>query len=679
MYLLIIFLPLIGSLTAGLFGNKISPYGATRITSFCIFLTCIFSYICFLDVALSHSPVYLELVPWMNSGIFDISWGFMFDTLTVLMLVVVTTVSTIVHCYSIGYMESDPHISRFFSYLSLFTFFMIILVTADNLVQMFVGWEGVGLCSYLLINFWHTRLQANKAAIKAVIVNRVGDFGLVLGMLGVFYTFKTFNYNVLFSLVPFYSLEINYSLPLLSYDIDMLTFICIFFFIGAVGKSAQLGLHTWLPDAMEGPTPVSALIHAATMVTAGVFLIARCSPLFEYSPVALTVVTCFGAMTAFFAATTALVQNDLKRVIAYSTCSQLGYMVFACGTSNYSVGVFHLANHAFFKALLFLSAGSVIHALGDEQDMRKMGGLAKLIPFTYAMMFIGSISLMGFPFLTGFYSKDAILELAFGKFTITSHFAYWLGTVSASLTAFYSMRLLYLTFINKTNSYRYSIQHIHDLPKIMGYPLLILVFGSIFIGYLTKDMIIGVGTNFWGNALFILPENLIIFDAEFLPTSIKLIPVIFSISGALMSYLIYVIMPANFIYYFKISKLGNFFYNFFNRKWFFDKIYNEFVNQNILKIGYHKTYKLIDRGMIENLGPFGVSKLFYSNTMKLNFLQTGLIYHSALMMLLGTVGLFIFIGFSSWFGFFINQNLIYIFIILIFFIIYLKQIKRTYL
>jgi proton-translocating NADH-quinone oxidoreductase chain L len=653
-----------GSIISGFLGNKIGSIGAMLLSSGSLFFSCIFSYLIFFDVALGQSPVYIKLFSWINSGIFDVSWGFMFDTLTVLMLVVVTTVSTIVHLYSMGYMESDPHIPRFFSYLSLFTFFMIILVTADNLVQMFVGWEGVGLCSYLLINFWHTRLQANKAAIKAVIVNRVGDFGLVLGMLAVFYVFKTLNYTTLFALVPFYALEIKGSLSLLGFNIDMLTFICICFFIGAVGKSAQLGLHTWLPDAMEGPTPVSALIHAATMVTAGVFLIARCSPLFEYSPSALMVVTCFGAMTAFFAATTALVQNDLKRVIAYSTCSQLGYMIFACGTSNYSVGVFHLANHAFFKALLFLSAGSVIHALGDEQDMRKMGGLAKLIPFTYAMMFIGSISLMGFPFLTGFYSKDAILELAFGKFTVTSHFAYWLGTVSASLTAFYSMRLLYLTFINKTNAYRYSIQHIHDLPKIMGYPLFILVFGSIFVGYLMKDMLIGVGTNFWGNSLFVLPENLVIFDAEFLPVTIKLIPVIFSLSGAFLSYLIYVVLSADFIYSIKMSKFGIIFYNFFNRKWFFDKVYNEFINQYVMKMGYHISYKLIDRGVIENLGPFGISNFFYSNYMKLNFIQTGLIYHSALVILLGVISFLILIGIVSFLNISINANLICIFVIL---------------
>ena len=679
MYLLILFLPLCGSLFAGLFGHKIGPFGATRITTLCILFTCIFSFISFFDVALASNPVYIQLTSWINSGIFDVSWGFMFDSLTVLMLVVVTTVSFIVHLYSIGYMEADPHIPRFFSYLSLFTFFMIVLVTADNLVQMFVGWEGVGLCSYLLINFWHTRLQANKAAIKAVIVNRVGDFGLVLGMLATFYIFKTFNYSVLFSLVPFYSVEFHDHFNILGFEVDVLTFICIFFFIGAVGKSAQLGLHTWLPDAMEGPTPVSALIHAATMVTAGVFLIARCSPLFEYSPFALVIVTCFGAMTAFFAATTALVQNDLKRVIAYSTCSQLGYMVFACGTSNYSVGVFHLANHAFFKALLFLSAGSVIHALGDEQDMRKMGGLVKLIPFTYAMMFIGSISLMGFPFLTGFYSKDAILELAFGKFTVSSHFAFWLGSVSAALTSFYSMRLIYLTFLKKTNAFRVSIQHIHDLPKVMGFPLFILVFGSVFIGYLTRDMIIGVGTNFWGNSLFILPENLVVFDAEFLPVYIKLIPVFFSFFGFFLSYIFYVVLSPRFIYSLKRKPIMLFFYNFFNRKWFFDKVYNEFINQSILRLGYYKTFKLLDRGIIEKLGPFGIMNFFYNNAIKINFLQTGLIYHSALMMLIGFIVLFICVGFFSFFGIFFNMHLISIFVVLIFLIIYIENCYKIYL
>jgi proton-translocating NADH-quinone oxidoreductase chain L len=672
MYLLIVLLPLIGSLTAGFFGRFIGSQGATLITPICVFISFLFSCTAFYEVALCQSPCSFKLFSWINSEMMDFHWGFLFDSLTVVMLIVVTCVSTIVHLYSIGYMEMDPHLPRFMSYLSLFTFFMLILVTADNLIQMFVGWEGVGLCSYLLINFWHTRLQANKAAIKAVIVNRVGDFGLVLGVLGIFYLFKTVNYSTLFALVPYTADNVDLSFNILGFNFNILTFICVFLFIGSVGKSAQVGLHTWLPDAMEGPTPVSALIHAATMVTAGVFLLARCSPLFEYAPNALTIVTFVGAMTAFFAATTALVQNDLKRVIAYSTCSQLGYMVFACGISNYNVSVFHLANHAFFKALLFLSAGSVIHALADEQDMRKMGGVIKLVPYTYAMMFIGSLSLMGFPFLTGFYSKDAILELAYGSFTISGHFAHWLGTISAFMTAFYSMRLIYLTFINKTNAYKQSIQGAHDLPKIMGYPLVVLVFGSIFIGYLTKDMIIGVGTHFWGNAIFILPQNLIIFDAEFLPHSIKMIPVIFSLSGVFLAYILYCVNPLKLIYTFKMTNFGLAFYNYFNRKWFFDKVYNEFINQVVLKIGYHKTYKLIDRGVIENLGPFGFSKLFYASPMKLNFLQTGLIYHSAFMMLVGIILLFILIGFSSWFGFLINLKLIAIFCVAVFVTVYIK-------
>ena len=361
------------------------------------------------------------------------------------MLIVVTFISFLVHIYSIGYMSADPHIPRFMSYLSLFTFFMLILISANNFVQMFVGWEGVGLCSYLLINFWFSRIQANKAAIKAMLVNRVGDFGLALGIIAIYSLFKSVDYSIVFAMSKHFESSI---FQVLNLEFNYLTIICILLFIGAIGKSAQLGLHTWLPDAMEGPTPVSALIHAATMVTAGIFLLARCSPLFEYAPNALIFVAIIGALTAFFAAATGLLQNDIKRVIAYSTCSQLGYMVFACGLSNYSVGIFHLANHAFFKALLFLSAGSVIHALSDEQDMRKMGGLRKLLPFTYAMIFIGSLSLMGFPFLTGFYSKDVILELTYAKYTSLSYIIYWLGTISAFLTAFYSIRLIYLVFLD---------------------------------------------------------------------------------------------------------------------------------------------------------------------------------------------------------------------------------------
>jgi len=417
----------------------------------------------------------------------------MFDSLTVTMLIVVTGVSSLVHLYSTGYMSEDPHLPRFISYLSLFTFFMLILVTADNIIQMFVGWEGVGLCSYLLINFWFTRLQANKAAIKAIRVNRVGDFGLALGIMAVYTVFGSVDYATVFAIAPG---VFEYSLLFLGTPIPALTTICLLLFVGAVGKSAQLGLHTWLPDAMEGPTPVSARIHAATMVTAGVFLVARCSPLFEYSPTALMVVTVLGAITAFIAATTGLLQNDLKRVIAYSTCSQLGYMIFACGVSSYSVGVFHLANHAFFKALLFLSAGAVIHAVSDEQDMRRIGGLVRTLPFTYAMMFIGSLSLIGFPFLTGFYSKDVILEMSYSSYTVVGHFAHALGTVAAFFTAFYSMRLLYLTFLSEPIGYKSVMEGVHESPLNMTTPLGLLAVGSIFIGYISRDWSVGMGTDF---------------------------------------------------------------------------------------------------------------------------------------------------------------------------------------
>ena len=406
MYLSIIFLPLMGSTLSGLFGRFLTPKGAAFITILCMGLACLISVALFFEVGFSGSPCYIKLSPWLDCEMFDACWGFYFDSLTVSMCFTVTLISTLVHLYSTSYMSHDPHQPRFMAYLSLFTFFMLMLITADNFIQLFLGWEGVGLCSYLLINFWFTRLQANKAAIKAMVINRVGDVGLALGVFSIFVVFKTCDYSVVFSLVP-HVVGITYNF--LGFEVDAISAIGLLLFVGAVGKSAQIGLHTWLPDAMEGPTPVSALIHAATMVTAGVYLIIRCSPLYEYSGIALTVITVFGALTAFIAGTIGLVQNDLKKVIAYSTCSQLGYMVFACGLSNYSVSMFHLINHAYFKALLFLSAGSVIHALNDEQDMRRMGGLLQVLPYTYVMILIGSLALMGFPFLTGFYSKDVIL------------------------------------------------------------------------------------------------------------------------------------------------------------------------------------------------------------------------------------------------------------------------------
>lgn len=633
MYLTLVFLPLFGSIAAGFFGFFIGSQGAGLITILCLGVTFFMSCFAFYEVALAGSPCFINVMPWFDSELFSFAWGFQFDSLTAVMLIVVTFISFLVHLYSTEYMSHDPHLPRFMSYLSLFTFFMLILVTADNFIQMFVGWEGVGLCSYLLINFWFTRIQANKAAIKAMFMNRIGDFGLALGIFCIFVTFGAVDYSTIFALAPYY---ISDTITFLNVDFGLLDLVGILLFIGAVGKSAQLGLHTWLPDAMEGPTPVSALIHAATMVTAGVFLIARCSPLFEYAPGALSVVTVVGAMTAFFAASTGLLQNDMKKVIAYSTCSQLGYMIFACGLSNYHVGVFHLANHAFFKALLFLGAGCVIHAVGDEQDMRKMGGLSKIMPFTYGMMLIGSLSLMGFPFLTGFYSKDVILEVAYGKYSTPGHFAYILGTMAAFLTAFYSMRLLYLTFLSKPNGHRVIILNAHEAPWRMALPLFILAIPSIFIGYLTKDMIIGLGTNFWQGSIYIQPKNFNIIDAEHIPQVAKLLPVCLSVLGALSSYLLYS-YGSQSLYMMKTSPLGLKFYTFLNRKWFFDKVYNEIVGQFFLSAAYHLTYKQVDRGLIESLGPFGLTRLVSKTALNLKVLQTGFFYHYTLAMVFSLI------------------------------------------
>lgn len=668
MYLTLVFLPLFGSIASGFFGFFIGAQGAGYITIFCLGVTFLLSCFAFYEVALSGSPCYIEVMPWFDSDLFSFSWGFQFDSLTVVMLIVVTFISFLVHLYSTEYMSHDPHLPRFMSYLSLFTFFMLILVTADNFIQMFVGWEGVGLCSFLLINFWFTRIQANKAAIKAMIINRIGDFGLALGIFCIFAVFGAVDYSTVFALVPYY---LTTTINFLNIDFRFLDLVGVLLFIGAVGKSAQLGLHTWLPDAMEGPTPVSALIHAATMVTAGVFLIARCSPLFEYAQGALSIITVVGAMTAFFAASTGLLQNDMKRVIAYSTCSQLGYMIFACGLSNYHVGVFHLANHAFFKALLFLGAGCVIHAVGDEQDMRKMGGLSKLLPFTYAMMLIGSLSLMGMPFLTGFYSKDVILEVAYGKYSTVGHFAYLLGSAAAFLTAFYSMRLLYLTFLSKPNGYRVLILNAHEAPWRMALPLFILVIPSIFIGYLTKDMIIGLGSNFWQGSLYIQPKNFNMIDAENIPVAAKLLPVVLSLTGATASYLLYSYASST-LYELKVSQMGRKLYTFFNRKWFFDKVYNEILGQFFLNAAYNLTYKQIDRGLIESLGPFGLTNLVSRIAVSLRIIQTGFFYHYTLAMVISLITFLTYFRFldnielSSMFV--LDARLFFVFIVGVFFL-----------
>ena len=593
MYLLIIILPLFGSFAAGLFGRQLGSKGSTIITVFCLFLAFLCSFFAFYEVSLLECSVYVKLISWIDSELLNVDWGFLFDTLTTVMCCVVTFISTLVHFYSIEYMSGDPHLSRFMSYLSFFTFFMLVLVTADNFVQLFVGWEGVGLCSYLLINFWFTRIQANKAAIKAMVINRIGDFGLVLGILFIFVTFKAVDYATVFSLVPLMS---NTTVTFLSIEFETLSIIGFFLFIGAIGKSAQLGLHTWLPDAMEGPTPVSALIHAATMVTAGVFLIARCSPIYEHTPNMLVIITIIGASTAFFAATVGLLQNDLKKVIAYSTCSQLGYMIFACGLSNYSVGVFHLVNHAFFKALLFLGAGSIIHAVADEQDMRKMGGLKNLIPFTYSMIVIGSLALTGFPFLAGFYSKDLILEVAYGKFTVPGHFSYYLGTLGAFFTAFYSIRLLYLTFLSKPNGYKSVICFAYDSSYYICITLGVLAIPSILIGFCAKDMIVGLGSDFWGTAIYIAPQNMNMLDAEFVIPFFKLLPLALSILGLFTAFTLYN-FQSKMLFKLKISSKGQKIYNFLNKKWFFDKLYNEQLGQFLFNFSYATSYKVVDRGI----------------------------------------------------------------------------------
>lgn len=633
MYLLILFMPLISATIAGGFGRKIGEKGAGLITSSLIVFTCLLSWTAFYEVGLCGSTTYVHLWNWIDSGLFVVPFGLLFDSVTVVMLIVVTTVSSLVHIYSTGYMAGDPHVPRFMSYLSLFTFFMLILVTSNNLLQLFIGWEGVGLCSYLLINFWYTRIQANKSAMKAMIVNRIGDVGIAMAMYVTYDTFKTLDFESIFAmsyLIP--TLGPESTINFFTFEIDRLTLIGILFLVGAAGKSAQMGLHTWLPDAMEGPTPVSALIHAATMVTAGVFLLIRCSPLLEYAPNALIVITIIGACTAFMAATIGVVQNDIKKVIAYSTCSQLGYMVFACGISNYATSLFHLMNHAFFKALLFLSAGCVIHAMADEQDMRKLGGLIKSLPFTYSMMLIGSLSLMGWPFLTGYYSKDAILELAYSKYTFDATFAHWLGTISAFFTAFYSFRLIYLTFLTDTNAPQSTFSQSTESPANMSVPLVILAFGSIFVGYLFKDMIIGPGTPFFGNAIFVLPGNVNIFEAEFLDPSIKFTPVIFSTIGAISGFL---------VYHYSIHLLPTFsspfflsLYTFFNSKWFFDYVYNSFVVKPIFNWGHNVSYKVLDRGLIEFFGPWGISSVVQRLSLYISSLQSGLIYNYALTIFL---------------------------------------------
>nr|ANH09514.1 NADH dehydrogenase subunit 5 [Coeloseira compressa] len=657
MYILILVFPLIGALISGFCGRWLGYYGSSIFTMFCIILTTLFSYLAFYEIGFCGTVCYITLFPWISSSLVFINWSFLFDSVTVVMLVIVTTISSLVHFYSISYMDQDPHFSRFMAFLEIFTFFMLVLVTSDNLVQMFLGWEGVGLASYLLVNFWFTRLAANQSAIKALIVNRVGDFGLTLAIFSIFYVFKSVDYLTIFSVVP---LVVEQELLFFNYSINVILIIGTFLFLGAVGKSAQLGLHTWLPDAMEGPTPVSALIHAATMVTAGVFLMIRFSPVTEFSKEVLLLMIIFGSLTAFFASMTGLFQNDLKRVIAYSTCSQLGYMIFACGMSAYHVSLFHLVNHAFFKALLFLGAGSAIHALGDEQDLRRMGSLQKFLPITYSSIFVGSLALAGFPFLTGFYSKDFILEIThvasntnLGMNSIV--FSCWLGNMAAFCTVFYSFRLLFFTFLNGSNLSRVQSLNLHESSIIILIPLLILIIASIFIGYFLKDFFIGLGSDFWKNSIFILPFSSNFLEAEWLQVSLRWLPFILSILSFFLAFFLNIVNFRFFVNY----QIFNLLIFLINKKWYWDILYSRFLILPILKFGYWISFRNLDRGFIELIGPYGVPKFISKLSFFTRNIQSGYISHYLFFMILG---LCVFL-------FFITQTIFDIYLIIFLFIL----------
>ena len=601
MYLLVVILPLISWIICCGYGRKVGEKGSGLISTTCLFICFLISCLIFFEVSLENSSLENILWNWFDLGLLNNPLGFYYDELTACMLVVVTTISCLVHLYSTSYMDGDPHLPRFMSYLSLFTFFMLILISSNNFIQLFIGWEGVGLCSYLLINFWYTRIQANKAGIKAMLVNRVGDVGMILAMILIWINFGSLEFCVVFSASSLNSVS-DYNLLL----------ICILLLIGAVGKSAQLGLHTWLPDAMEGPTPVSALIHAATMVTAGVFLIIRSSPLFELSSSGLLLTTLIGSFTAFFAATVGLAQNDLKKVIAYSTCSQLGYMVMICGISSYSTGLFHLFNHAFFKALLFLSAGSIIHALLDEQDMRRMGTMKELTPFSFAAIFVGSVSLMGLPFLTGFYSKDFILELAFDKYLLS--FALWLGLGAAFFTAFYSFRLVYFTFMEKPLSSKRALQRAHEGNWNLITPLVILLIGSLAIGYFSQ--------------FFIIRD----VSPPMIPTGSKWLPTILSVSGGVLG--LYAYLTFNKGWALSLSSIYMISYAFINSAWQFNYVINHFIVKPFWKFGLNITYNKVDRQLLEFIGPEGLLLSLSKSSSKSSIFQSGWLMNYLLIFIL---------------------------------------------
>jgi len=635
-YHAIVFFPLIGAAIAGLFGRIIGDRAAEYVTTGLLILSAILSCISLINVGLAGDMQQIMVLNWISSGGLDVDWVLRVDTLTAVMLVVVTGVSSLVHVYSIGYMSHDPHRARFFAYLSLFTFMMLMLVTADNFLQLFFGWEGVGLASYLLIGFWFKKASANAAAIKAFVVNRVGDFGLILGMAAIYFSVGSLQFDAVFASAEALA---GGQFDFLGMTVPMLTTICLLLFMGAMGKSAQFLLHTWLPDAMEGPTPVSALIHAATMVTAGVFLVARCSPLFELSPTALNVVIVVGALTAFFAATVGLVQNDIKRVIAYSTCSQLGYMFVGLGIGAYQAAMFHLFTHAFFKALLFLGAGSVIHAMGDEQDMRKMGGLRQLIPATFSMMFIGTIALTGFPLTAGYYSKDAIIEGTFAASAAPHMFAFVLLVIAAFFTSFYSWRLMFMTFFGTARCSNETLSHVHESPPVMLIPLIILSFGAVFAGSMFAGLFIGgEQTGFWAGSIFTATENQILVELKQVPSWVVLSPLIMMISGFVLAWVMYIYRPA---WPGEIAEQHDLVYKFLLNKWYFDEIYH-FLFVRPAKWLARLFWKGGDGFVIDGFGPDGIAANVMRVTRRMVALQTGYVYHYAFVMLLGVA------GFVSW-------------------------------
>ena len=630
----ILFLPLIASIISGFFGRYIGDRNSEIVTSTLVSISALLSISVLYQVIVNQYEENIIIATWINSGSLDVNWSMLIDPLSAVMLVVITSVSSLVHIYSIGYMSHDPHKPRFMAYLSLFTFAMLMLVTSDNFIQLFFGWEGVGLCSYFLIGFWFKKESANAAAIKAFVVNRVGDFGFALGIFLILYLFGTVNYSEVFQQIP---TVVDKNLSFLGMNLKSIDLICLLLFIGAMGKSAQIFLHTWLPDAMEGPTPVSALIHAATMVTAGVFLVVRCSPIYEYSPLILNLVTIIGMTTAFFAATVALVQTDIKKIIAYSTCSQLGYMFFAAGVGAYNVAMFHLFTHAFFKALLFLGSGSVIHAFKDEQNINNMGGVWKKLPYTYGLMIIGTLALTGFPFLSGFYSKDAIIEFAYLKGNTTGYYAAGVGIFTAFLTSIYSWRLIFKTFHGEYNNKNIEKEEIHESSLVMLIPLFILSVGAIFAGFLFKDLFIGhTGeNNFWLNSIkFLKPLSL-----DHPPTWFLL----------LTPCLVLISIPIAYYLFVKNKELPNAIasinkplHNFLVNKWYFDELYEVLFIKSSKKIGLF-LWKFCDGTIIDGFGPDGISSLIKKCSIKANKFQSGFIYQYAFIMLLGFSALLTFL------------------------------------